>query len=222
MNEEYNENNEIKVEVDDSFDPGTGLLEIKIESWLKSGWNLFCEDWLKLSVSVLISFVISAASFGILAGPIFVGLFSCFMKKVKGADFEYSDLFDGVKNQFLPSFVLTFAFIVIISLLGVIFCVGYFLAVAFMIIAAPVFAYSLLIISQEPDTVEIDSLLKLCKKVFEKIKPKYFVFVLWTFILGAIGGLGFVACCVGIFATYTIAILAFVVSYSHVFDSQKS
>ncbi len=200
----------------------TPVLEVKIGDWLKEAWELYTKDWMKYSVSVLIAIAISAFTCGILLAPMLVGLYSCFFKKMRGEDFEYGDLFYGVKNQFLPSFLIAIALMVVNVILNLIPCIGPLLSLAFILIAMPVFSYSLFMMSQASETYKVDSLIDLVKEVYEKIKPQYFMFVLWLLIVGAIGGIGGIICGVGVLFTYPIAILALSVSYSEIFGGCKN
>ena len=214
MSEDFNKNVEATAEVVEQ-----SKLEVKIGDWLKAGWELFTKDWLKVSLSMLITGAVSIVTFGILGGPMAVGLYKCFIKKVKGEDYELGELFEGVKTQFLPAFVLAIAYIICGVILNMVLCLGSI----FSLLAAPIFVYTLFELAVATETVEVGNLIELVKKVFSKLKPQYFMFVLWFFLVGIIGALGTVACCVGVFASMAIVYLAVTVSYAETFGlSQKT
>ena len=216
MSEDFNENVEATAVIVEQ-----PKVEVKIGDWLTAGWELFTKDWLKVSLSVLITVAMSLVTCGILVGPMAVGLYKCFIKKVKGEDYELGELFEGVKTQFLPSFILVLAFIICGVVLNIIPCVGPLLGIAFNLLAAPILAYSLFEIAVATETIEIGSLIDLSKRIYEKLKPQYFMFVLWFLLVGIIGSLGTVACCVGVFASTAIVYLAVTVSYAETFGLSK-
>jgi len=218
MSEEYNEN----VEVTAVIIEDQGKLEVKIGDWLKAGWELYKTDWLKFSLSVLIVVAVSAITCGVLLAPMLVGLYACCLKKIQGSDFEYGDLFDGIKKQFLPSFLLALAMTIAATVLSVIPCIGSLLSLVFYFIAMPVLVYSFLIMAQASETYKVDALLKLVKDVYLKLKPQYFNFVLFAFVAMLVGGIGGVVCGIGAIFTYPIAILALSVSYTEIFGIKNN
>ncbi len=183
---------------------------------------MYTKDWLKYSLSVLIVFVLGAITCGILFAPMLVGMYGCCLKKLKGEDFEYGELFDGVKKQFLPSFLLGLALMVVSIVLNLIPCVGWLLSFAFQILAMPVLVYSLFKLSYEAETYKVEKLKDLVMGIYEKLKPQYFMFVLWLFLAGIIGAAGGIVCGIGALFTYPIIVLALAVSYSDVFGTALS
>ena len=92
MNEEYNE--QLNVEPVESPAPAPQESKVDIGGWLKYAWNLFLTDVIKFMVSALIVSVISMVTCLILTGPMSVGFFKCVLKKMRGEDFDYEELFD--------------------------------------------------------------------------------------------------------------------------------
>ncbi|MCX7003903.1 MAG: hypothetical protein NTV22_11595, partial [bacterium] len=60
-------------------------------------------------MATLITALVSAISCGILAGPMTVGLYQCLLKKARGQNFEYGDVFNGVKLHFVPALLIMLA-----------------------------------------------------------------------------------------------------------------
>ncbi len=194
-------------------------LEVKIGDWLKVGGELFAKDWLKYSVSLLIVSVISGACF-VLLGPMYVGLYRCLLKKVKGEEFEYGDLFDDFEKQFLPSFVLVIVFL--IPYVIVFIPCGLLIGTAYCLLTAPILCYMFIEMAVAEKAIEVGALLDLGKKVYARIKPQYFAFVLFFLLISVIFQIGIFVCCVGIFVSMAVASLTVAVSYADVFGLPKA
>lgn len=190
-----------------------------IGGWLKKAWEIFAADWLKYCVSVLITFGVGIVTCGILMGPMTVGLYQCVLKKIQGQDYEYGDLFNGVKTQFLPAFLLSLAAGAIPVIIGMLPYIGY-LSPLVQLAIAPLLYFSLYKIAVAEKTVEVNELKDLVMGVFNHIQSQYIMFVLWFFILGIITMLGSIACCVGVLATAAIAVIAVTLSYIDTFSTE--
>jgi len=63
---------------------------------LKAGWNLISDQyWLFVGLSAVAMIVGSAIPFGILAGPMFCGLYLVYFRKRRGLPIEFGTLFKG-------------------------------------------------------------------------------------------------------------------------------
>ena len=217
MNEEYNEQQNVEP-VETVETPASAPQEKKVDigGWLKYAWDLFVTDVVKFMVAALIVLVISAVTCLILSGPMMVGFFKCILKKMRGEDFEYGELFDGVRNQFLPAFLVSLAGYVLIGItqiLNIIPVVGFVAAFICQLIVMLLLSYIYLQIAEAEETVPIEKTIDMGKALIEKIKPEIGMFIVWSLVVSIIGGLGVIACCVGIFATNAIAMIATAKSY---------
>ncbi len=235
MNDEMNEQNstepeaEIIVDEQNPAEPEAEIIvdkqknNVDIGGWLKQAWELFKTDVLKFIVSILIVGVVSVMTCLVLSGPMMVGLFKCILKKTRGEDFEYGDLFDGVKIQFLPAFVLVIATVVFVAIIGGILMlipfVGQVAFYAVQIAVALFVNYMYLQMAEIDETLEVGKLVDLGKSTLNKLKDDYAMYLVWALVVSVIGGAGIIVCCVGILATYSISLIAVTISYIAIFKS---
>ena len=202
-------------------------LQVKIGDWLKAGWELFKPDILKNILAVLITAVIASVTCGILAGPMKAGLIRCFIKKARGQDYEYGDLFDGIKLQFLPSFILVLVAVIAVmipaTILNFIPCVGQLAAAVWALCVYTITGYALCQIADADETVELGAVFDMLKGVWKKLQPLsvFAMFVLWFLVMGIVSGIGGIACGIGVLFTAPIGTMAFVVSYLDAFRGEQ-
>ena len=235
MNDEMNEQNpaepetEINVDEQSTAEPEVEVTvneqknNVDIGGWLKQAWELFKTDIVKFIVSTLIVSVVSVVTCFVLSGPMMVGFFKCILKKNRGEDFEYGDLFDGLKTQFLPAFVLviaTFVFVAVVG--GILMLIPFIGQVAFYAvqIAVALFVnYMYLQMAEMEETLEVGKLIDLGKSTLNKLKNDYSMYLVWALVVGVVGGAGVIVCCVGVLATWPISIIAVTISYIAIFKS---
>src|ERR1051325_8200322 len=82
----------------------TGQSNIRLGDWLSGGWKIYSQNWLLMSVATAISFGLSFATVGILAGPLLMGLFRMAFKTMRQERPEISDLFNW-QGRFWPAFL---------------------------------------------------------------------------------------------------------------------
>jgi len=205
--------------------PTAPAFEVNINEWLGTTWNLFKQDIVKYAVAGLIAGLVSIVTCGILSGPMAVGLYGCFMKKARGGDFEYGDLFNGVKKQFLPSLLFVLAVLVITGAISVALAfipiVGQIASSLIGIVIGPLVSFSLCEIAAAETTVEIGGLVDLVKRVFDRIKSQYGMLIVLYLILEIITFLGVLGCCIGVFVTGAFMVLALSVSYLAIFKAES-
>lgn len=221
MNDEMNEQNSTEPEPEIIVDEQKN--NVDIGGWLKQGWEIFKTDIVKFIVSILIVGVVSVMTCLVLSGPMMVGLFKCILKKTRGEDFEYGDLFDGVKTQFLPAFVLVIATFVFVAIVGGILMlipfVGQVAIYAVQIAAALFVNYMYLQMAEMDETLEVGKLVDLGKSTLNKLKDDYAMYLVWALVVSVVGGVGVIICCVGALATYSISLIAVTISYVAIFKS---
>jgi len=235
MNDEMNEQNPAEPETEvpvDEQNPAEPEAEVTVDEpkknidiggWLKYGWEIFKTDILKFMVSMLIVGVVSIITCLILSGPMMVGFFKCILKKSRGEDFEYGELFDGVKTQFLPSFVLmivvTVCVVVVSGILAIIPVIGQIAGTVLGIAISLFTNYMYLQLAEMEETLEVGKLVELGKTTLNKLKSDYGMFLVWALVVYIVGFVGVIICCVGALATYSISLIAVTKSYNDIFKS---
>ena len=236
MNDEINEQDPTEPEAEVTVDeqkPAESEAEVTVDEpkknidiggWLKFGWKIFKTDVLKFMVSMLIVGVVSIITCLILSGPMMVGFFKCILKKSRGDDFEYGELFDGVKTQFLPSFVLmavvTVCVIIVSAILAIIPVIGQIAGTVLGIAISLFTNYMYLQLAEMEETLEVGKLVELGKATLNKLKSDYGMFLVWALVVYILGFVGVIVCCVGALATYSIAMIAVTKSYNDVIKSE--
>jgi len=205
--------------------PAKPKQNVDIGGWLKYGWELFVADILKFMVSALIVGALSIVTCLILAGPMMVGFFKCILKKSRGEDFEYGELFDGVKTQFLPAFLLmlvtTVAVTIVASILSFIPVIGQLTGTVLSIAVSLFLNYMYLQMAEMDETLEIGKLVDLGKATLDKLSSDYGMFLVWALVVYILSIVGAVVCCIGALATYSFAMIAVAKSYIDVFKSES-
>ena len=196
-------------------------IKVDIGGWLKEGWELFKTDMLKFIVSMLIVAGLSIITCSILFAPMIVGFMRCVLKKSRGEDFQYGELFDGVKTQFLPAFLVMLGSMVVVMVIGLIPIIGGLLSLAANLAILPVVWYAYAEMAAAPATIKVDALVNLLKGIFAKLQDQYFMFVLWGLVFSVVSSIGAIACCVGVFFTWPFAVVAFTISYLAVFKGEE-
>ena len=201
----------------------TPAVEVKIGDWLSAAWELFKQDVVKYSVAMLIVGVLSLVTCMILLGPMMVSLCRCFIRKARGEDFTYGDLFDGLKRQFLAPVVFAMgtivAFCIVCVALMFIPFVGRMAIGAIALLIAPVVWYTFMEMAVAETSIEIGALVDLVKRVFDRIKNQYGMLIVWFLIIHVILDAGAVACCVGAIVTAAFSTLAACISYLAIFKA---
>ncbi len=192
----------------------TTPINADIGGWLKAGWQLFVADPVKNIIASLIVLLLSLVSCFILAGPMTVGFMKCLLKKARGQDYEYGELFDGIKTQFVPALLVLLALYVPMIILSSIPILGALLALAWSVIAAPVCYYVLFGLAEATAPVAVGQLQGMAQGVWATIKPALVMVVIWVFVANLISNL----CCI---FTMPIGYLAMTVSYLAIFRNEK-
>lgn len=81
-----------------------GQSHISLGDWLSGGWQIYRENWPLMSLATLIGGGLSIVTFGILAGPMLMGMFRMAFKTMRGERPEIGDLFNW-RGRFLQAFL---------------------------------------------------------------------------------------------------------------------
>jgi zinc-ribbon domain len=82
----------------------TGQSNIRLGDWLSGGWKIYSQNWLLMTVATAIACGLGFGTFGILAGPLLMGLFRMAFKTMRQERPEISDLFNW-QGRFWPAFL---------------------------------------------------------------------------------------------------------------------
>lgn len=192
-------------------------VEVKFGEWIEKGFGLYKRNIILLILATFIALVLSAASLGILAGPMAVGLYLITLGLLDGKEPkpEVGDLFKGFAF-FLNSLLFFIVW-------GVIIMVGYTVLRIFPLIgdlAASVFAFAVqallifalfLIGDQHMDfwPASMESI--------DKVKRNFWPFLGLIVVSSVIGGIGAIAFGIGVIVTLPIHICIITVAYRDVY-----
>ena len=233
VNNEMNEQNPVEPEIEEqqpvepevevAAEEPQKVVKVDIGEWIKQGWELFKTDIVKFMVSALIVGVISVVTCLILAGPMMVGFFKCILKKNRGEDFEYGELLDGVRTQFLPAFLLvlvtSISLMIVSVILSIVPFIGQLAAFIVQVSATLVVNYMYLQMAEMDETMEVGGLIDLAKTTINKLKSEYIMFIVWALVIYVIGLAGAIVCIIGALFTWPLSVISVAKSYINVFKS---
>ena len=200
------------------YQPGPQLGQypsITLGGWISGGWQVYKENGALMSVASLIAIVISSITFGVLSGPLFMGLLGMAFKTMRGERPLIRDLFDW-QGRFLQSFLAGVVFLVAHLVLGGagsnsgFFNIVSLGAIPFLSMLLG-FTMSLVL---ERGTSAIASLKQAAKVIFSRDAFMWWVVGL---VFTAITFGGALACGIGVFVTLPWMISASAVAYRDVF-----
>jgi hypothetical protein len=186
---------------------------ISLGDWLSGGWQVYKENWALMSVASLLTGLISAATAGVLAGPLLMGMFRMAFATMRGERPVMGDLFNW-KGKFLQAFLSGLIFAVIPFWLSsgnnsllklLVLAATPFLSVMFA------FATSL-ILERRMDIA--NAINQVAKLIFSRDAFMWWVVGL---VFAAIAGGGSIACFIGLLVTLPWMISASAVAYRDVF-----
>lgn len=195
--------------------PAPGQRQITLGGWLSGGWQVYKENGALLSLATLISVAISAGTFGVLGGPLLMGLYQMIFKTMRGDRPTLGDLFDW-RGRFLQPFLTGVVFLVVQLVLSAAGNQNAFLNLIFLG-AIPFLSVLLgftMCLVLERGTDVVNSLNESVKLVFSRDAFMWWVVGL---VFAAISFGGLLACGVGALVTLPWMISASAVAYRDVF-----
>jgi uncharacterized membrane protein len=191
--------------------------EVKFGEWIEKGFNLYKENFGLLILASLVAVLLSSVSLGVLVGPMFAGmvLITLHLLDKKEPKPQVGDIFKGFNfflNSFLFFLVWGIGLIVACSILSLVPCIGFLVAIflVYAVQAALMFALFLIVDKERafwPASMES----------FEKVKSNFWMFLALSVVAGLIGSIGSIACGIGVFITIPIQICILAVAYREVF-----
>ncbi|MEC8554527.1 MAG: hypothetical protein VXZ82_05905 [Planctomycetota bacterium] len=103
---------ETETQIDDNYGDGVQRVSVRPFQLLSEGWVLVQPQyWLMLGVLLTASFLSGIVPLGIIAGPLMVGVYFCFIDLESGRAVQFNRLFQGF-DRFTESFV---AFLIMVG-----------------------------------------------------------------------------------------------------------
>ncbi len=178
--------------------------QIDIGECLSYGVDRFKSNLSFHLLALLVVLVVTLCSLGLLSGALTVGYIRAIRKQEQGGSMEIGDLFSAF-DTFVPTFILLLVMIVA-SLVPF----GSF-------VFAPVYFVGLYLIALgEQDGVAA------LKRAFALCQPVFVMSVVAAFVFSIVSGLGLLLCCVGIFVTGPVALLANIRMAERIVDGSQS
>jgi uncharacterized membrane protein len=161
---------------------------------VSSGFEIFKKNALTYVIAWLVLGVANGMTLGILFGPLMVGYFRMIKIDTSGGKAQIGDLFKGFEDL---SAGLVAGIISLLAIgIGSVFCIlpG--------LVAAPILPVSLYLVAEgEKDGVNA------IKRAWHAVSNNLVESVIYMLLLGAVGFVGFLLCCIGLFVTVPISVI---------------
>lgn len=191
--------------------------EVKVSEWLQEGFNLYKTHFGVLILTSLVAVLLSAATLGVLAGPMMAGFFLISLSLYDRREPKpmVGDVFKGF-SYFLHSlaFMLGWGLALMVAsmILGIIPVIGQLASLALCFVAQAFLMFGLpLIVEQRMGFWEAS------KASIDMVKSNVGPFLGLGVVASIIGGLGALACGIGVVVTLPIQICVTTVAYRNVF-----
>ncbi|HXI53142.1 MAG TPA: hypothetical protein VNH84_16615, partial [Candidatus Saccharimonadales bacterium] len=183
--------------------------EVNIGLTLGRAWDLLKSDfWPLVGITALIIIVNSAAS-SLLQGPLIGGLFSYYLKRIRGQQAELGDAFSGFSANFLQ-LLLGFLVSSVLVTVGMMFCVlpGIYLGIAWQL--TPV-------ITADKGIGFWDAM-EVSRKVLTRNWWGMFALALVCVLMNICG---LICCIIGLFITIPLTLIALAYVYEDLFGQSQ-
>lgn len=195
---------------------------IDIAAALRRGFDLYKENITTLLLATLLAMVIGSVTVGILAGPMFAGLYLIALGLVdkQAPKPEIGDLFKGF-NFFVPSLVL-FILVVVASLVGQ-FILGLMPVLGFLLSLLYSFALSTFVMFALPNIVDRKmDVVPAIQASVETVKSNFWLFLGLNIVASVVSSLGMIACFVGVIVTAPLYVTTLAVVYRDLHPAQSA
>ncbi|MCP4669102.1 MAG: hypothetical protein GY849_22425 [Deltaproteobacteria bacterium] len=196
--------------------------DVKFGEWIEKGFNLYKENFGILVPATLIAVILSAVTFFVLAGPMMAGVLVITLALLdkKEPKPQVGDLFKGF-DYFLNSLLFVIVWGVGLGVIGLILfftpCVGVLATIALFLAAQAFLMFGpFLIVDKQMDfwPASVES--------FDKVKTNFWPFLALAVVAGIIGGIGEIACGIGIVLTLPIQACILAVAFREVYSDAKT
>lgn len=197
----------------------------QIGEYLSDAWDLLKANFVLIVVGYLVAALIATVACGgiILGGPLGFGFIRVIQKRLKGEEAQIGDIFQGFKDfgkgfvtmlllfgcgvaVMIPVAILVFI-LSYIPILGALLSMGLYLVAAVILYAATMFMWPIAALT---DASPMDAL----KQSFKFFQANLVQMLLLTLVLALVGMAGVLACGVGAWVTFPLAIVAAIVAYN--------
>ena len=195
-------------------------VDVKFGEWIEKGFNLYKENFGILVLVSLIAVIVSGVTVGILAGPMAAGVLLIVFQlhDRKEPRPEVGNLFRGFDfflNSFLFFVIWGIAVFVASLVLGLVPCIGQLASLFVVFVAHALLMFGLFLIVDRkmefwPASVES----------FNMVKRNFWPFLGFSIVSNLIGGIGAVACGIGVVFTLPIQVCILTVAYREIFDGK--
>ncbi len=192
--------------------------EVKFSEWLEQGFAFFKEHIGALILPSLLAVVVSMLSFGILAGPMMIGMVLITLRlldKTEPAP-QPGDVFQGF-SYFLNAFllvlvwgVISFAGNVVLNLIP---CLGQIAAVLFSFGIGTAVMFAPFLIAEKKMDFWPASMASI-----EKVKQDFWPYLGFYAVASILGSLGAIACGIGVIVTLPLYMGCMAIAYRSVFS----
>ncbi len=195
-------------------------VDVKFGEWIEKGFNLYKENFGILVLASLIAVLVSAITAGVLAGPMAAGVLLIVFQlhDRKGPRPEVGTLlrgFDFFLNSFLFFIVWGIAIFIVSLVLGLVPCIGQLASLFVVFVAHALLMFGLFLIVDRRMGFWPASL-----ESFNMVKRNFWPFLGFSVVTNLIGGVGAVACGIGVVFTLPIQVCILTVAYREIFNDQ--
>ena len=192
-------------------------VEVKFGDWIQKGFDLFKSNAGVLIPALLVAYLLSAVTIGILAGPMWVGMilitFALIDKKEPKP--TIGDVFKGFA-YFLPSFLFMLLFgiaaMVVSLILMWIPCIGMLLNMLLLIAASTAVMFTLFLIADR----KLD-FIPAIRESWAMVKKNFWQFLALNLVAAVIGSIGSVVCGIGAIITMPLYFTIMATAYRELF-----
>ena len=195
-------------------------VEVKLSEWLQEGFELYKQNFGVLVLASLVAMVLSGVTFGILAGPMFAGVVIICLGLYDKQPRQVGDVFKG-----FGFFVQTFLFVlvwgiiafVISLILNIIPILGQLLSMAFGLGISALLMFAFFLMVEKGMAFWPASMASIAM-----VRSNLWPFIGFGALMALIGGLGAIACGIGMIFTLPIEFCAITVAYREVFGENSA
>ena len=194
-------------------------VEVKISEWMQEGFELYKQNFGVLVLSSLVAMVLSGITFGILAGPMFAGLAMIFLGLYDKQPRQVGDIFKGF-NFFVQTFLFVLVWGIIIFVVSIVLNIipilGQLLSMAVGLGASALLMFSFFLMVEKGMAFWPASMASI-----DMVRSNFWPFIGFGALAALIGGIGSIACGIGMIFTLPIQWCFITVAYREVFGEKS-
>lgn len=181
-------------------------VEVDFGGWIQKGFELYKTNFVTILLSTLIAGLLSSITLGVLAGPLYAGLFMVVLGLLDGQTppAQPGDVFKGFQC-FLPAFLVVLIVVGISIVASIVPVLGPLVALAVNVL----FLFSIPLIA-DGRAREIGPALKMS---IETVKQNYLPLLALALVSNIVAGIGVLACGIGVLVTMPLAVCIVAVAY---------